>query len=220
MIFLSGVCGMRADAQNAVSDNGHFFIRPGETGAADVFGTPGHPGSLRVTGITEAGLPDSDPGRRAGHAPGLKLFHFDSDDRFEVAFLGELYNSSPAGINPATRILHELRQTGLETGANPPSDAAGRIPRVLPDDFLNRIDGIFIAIIHDRHRQRAHFISDRLGLRYLYFHRQNGRLWWATETKAFLSCPAFPRSFHAMRSTIFCDMISSGAIRPCSGMSK
>ena len=136
--------------------------------------------------------------------------HTASDDRFEVIFLGERYDV-PAGIDHARHLLDALRQqhypdrsaaAGTTVPESPDPDSPGQdspdtgcrtssTPPVLPDEFLNRIDGIFIAVIHDRHRQRAHFISDRLGLRYLYFHRQNGRLWWATETKAFLRCPDF-----------------------------
>ena len=197
MFFLSGVCGMRTEAQNAGSANGNFFIRPGDPGASGRIGAfstpdaPRSPGAPTIPGTTGfSGRPGSDPRRGLGDAPGPQLFHSDSDDRFEVAFLGELYDNTTAK-NPASRILHELRTIRLETGANPSPDAPAHIPQLLPDSFLNRLDGIFIAIIHDRRRQSAHFITDRLGLRYLYFHRQKGRLWFATETKTFLSCPGF-----------------------------
>ncbi len=130
---------------------------------------------------------------------------------------GDDAGSPAGGVNHARLILDQVRHYRMETESETASESAsasasksesesdraaargrGRDPAgtdpstpVLPDAILNHTDGIFIIVIFDREQQRVHFISDRLGLRYLYFHRQKGRLWWATESKAFLACPGF-----------------------------
>lgn len=161
MYILSGVCGMQCES---VTDE-----------------TVGRMASM-MTGQAARALAAGPlfKAHTAGReTPGNSNTHFASDDRFDVIFLGELYRSHPAshpsGLNHAALILNQL------------SHHHG----ILPDDILNRTDGIFIIVIFDRTRQRVHFISDRLGLRYLYLHNQKGLLWWATESKAFLACPGF-----------------------------
>ncbi len=165
--------------------------------------------------------------------PGSNNTHFASDDRFDVIFLGEIYNDfsgrsatrsttqpyirpgiRPSGNNHARHILDQIRrhQPATESDTQPatkpdtqpatkpdtqPATKPDTLPSsvesgsILPDEIMNRTDGIFIIVIFDRKRQNVHFISDRLGLRYLYLHKQKGLLWWATESKAFLACPGF-----------------------------
>ncbi|CCF84306.1 asparagine synthase-related protein [Nitrolancea hollandica] len=57
--------------------------------------------------------------------------------------------------------------------------------------FLALIDGIYSAALYDSTRQKIHLISDRYGLRYLYWTVQAGSIAWASETKAMLALPTF-----------------------------
>ncbi len=205
MFFLSGVCGMQCKAVTDETVGRMASMMTGQT---------------RQTGQTAHALV-SEPLFKAhtagSNTPGHRNTHFASDDRFVVIFLGELYRyhhdgqdmdtiagfshgvsgSDPGnslihlpGKNHARLILDQLRQHHRNRYLHGLGDQDTAIP-ILPDDILNRIDGIFIIVIFDRDWQRVHFISDRLGLRYFYFHKQPGRLWWATEPKAFLPCPGF-----------------------------
>jgi asparagine synthase (glutamine-hydrolysing) len=58
-----------------------------------------------------------------------------------------------------------------------------------PLDFLKKIDGIFSAVIYDKKKQQVFLVTDRYGLRHLYWSNTNGVLSWSSEVKAFLACP-------------------------------
>jgi asparagine synthase (glutamine-hydrolysing) len=57
--------------------------------------------------------------------------------------------------------------------------------------FLRKIDGIFSAVVFDSERQCLHLITDRYGLRHLYWTRRRNGVAWASEVKAFLALPEF-----------------------------
>ncbi|MEL6159069.1 MAG: asparagine synthase-related protein [Cyanobacteria bacterium J06623_5] len=57
--------------------------------------------------------------------------------------------------------------------------------------FLKVIDGIFSAVIYDQNRHRLHLVSDRYGLRPLYWTVHHGELAWSSELKSFLELPGF-----------------------------
>ena len=58
-------------------------------------------------------------------------------------------------------------------------------------ELLNRIDGLFAGVIFDTHKNELHIVTDRYGLRPLYWTRQGNRIAWASQTKAFLALPEF-----------------------------
>ena len=208
MYILSGVCGMQCES---VTDEAVGRMASMMTGQIRQTGQTEQAAHALVSGpLFKAHTAGRD-------TPGHSNTHFASDDRFEVIFIGELYRchhndqfkdcaagpshgisgsdpvisrSHPPGMNHARLILDQLRQHHGNRVLHGLGDPDTATP-ILPYDTLNRIDGIFIIVIFDRERQRVHFISDRLGLRYLYLHKQKGLLWWATESKAFLACPGF-----------------------------
>lgn len=58
-------------------------------------------------------------------------------------------------------------------------------------ELLNRIDGLFSGVVFDTHKNELHIITDRYGLRPLYWTRLGNRIAWASQTKAFLALPEF-----------------------------
>ena len=56
---------------------------------------------------------------------------------------------------------------------------------------LEEIDGLYTAVIYDAPAQQLHLVSDRCGLRPLYWTDHRGNLAWASEAKALLHLPAF-----------------------------
>lgn len=52
--------------------------------------------------------------------------------------------------------------------------------------FLKMIDGLFAAVIYDEPKQQIYLISDRYGLRYLYWRIHDGVLYWSSELKGFV----------------------------------
>ncbi|MCH7601554.1 MAG: hypothetical protein IIB54_02195 [Planctomycetes bacterium] len=76
---------------------------------------------------------------------------------------------------------------------NVSSDAELLLALIAQDDSyasLGEIDGFYAAVILDARRQRLRMISDRYGLRHLYWTVINGQLTWSSEVKAFLEHPA------------------------------
>lgn len=58
-------------------------------------------------------------------------------------------------------------------------------------NFLRHVNGIFAAVVYDEPRQRVHLLSDRYGLRHLFWTRHSGGLAWASEVKAMLGLQGF-----------------------------
>ena len=56
---------------------------------------------------------------------------------------------------------------------------------------MDKIDGHYNAVIYDSNKQKVHIFSDRLGMKQLYWTRQNGCFAWSAEVKAFLALPGF-----------------------------
>ena len=107
------------------------------------------------------------------------LFHQASDDLLYGCVIGEWYYQQEL-TNPARHLLNLIKQQSKKSS-----------PHILDPALLNQLDGIYLAIVFDQKNRKTHFISDRLGLRPLYFLNQKGRLFWASEPKAFLACPGF-----------------------------
>ena len=58
-------------------------------------------------------------------------------------------------------------------------------------ELLHRTDGLFAGVVFDTHKNELHMITDRYGLRPLYWTRRGNRIAWASQTKAFLPLPKF-----------------------------
>lgn len=58
-------------------------------------------------------------------------------------------------------------------------------------DFLKRVDGIYSAVVYDAAAGRVHLVSDRYGLRHLFWAEHAGGIAWGSEAKAMLGLPGF-----------------------------
>jgi asparagine synthase (glutamine-hydrolysing) len=82
----------------------------------------------------------------------------------------------------------------LESDEEPASDAAllaALYQRDGDGDFLKEVDGVFAAVVYDEPRRLVHLVSDRYGLRHLYWTRHAGGVAWASEVKAMLGLQGF-----------------------------
>jgi asparagine synthetase B (glutamine-hydrolysing) len=78
-------------------------------------------------------------------------------------------------------------------------DFAGSFPGLLVashargvlSQFLSQVNGYFVAVLYDRTKGTIALISDRYGLKPLYYWNEAGRFAWASEIKAFLALPSF-----------------------------
>ncbi|MBL8384238.1 MAG: asparagine synthase (glutamine-hydrolyzing), partial [Burkholderiales bacterium] len=109
-----------------------------------------------------------------------------ADGRFTIVYNGEIYNASA------------LRAGLEESGARFRSDHSDT--EVLLELFareglacLPRLNGMFAFAIHDRERRQVTLVRDRLGIKPLYWHAENGRLAFASELKSLLALPSMSR---------------------------
>lgn len=98
-------------------------------------------------------------------------------DRLAVWLDGELYNRGNLGLPPSV--------------GNDVEALAALYARSPDLGFLRRVDGVFAAVIYDAPRRRVHLVTDRHGLRPLYWTIHHGQLAWASEVKTFLALPTF-----------------------------
>lgn len=78
-------------------------------------------------------------------------------------------------------------------------DATMSDPELLSEQFrhsvdaevLKKIDGIYTAVVYEPGKRRVHLITDRYGLRQLYWTVQRKCLIWSSEAKAILAWPGF-----------------------------
>lgn len=63
------------------------------------------------------------------------------------------------------------------------------------DSCLSRLDGYFTAAVFDKKRQKLKIVSDRHGLRPLYYCKQGKLFAWASEVKAILALPELKKFF-------------------------
>jgi asparagine synthase (glutamine-hydrolysing) len=107
------------------------------------------------------------------------------------------------GLQPFTEQGVSVWVDGELYGVKQPSKTVSVLPwmateiicRLFLEDptlsFLRRLDGIYSAVIYDANNAKVHLITDRYGLRHLYWTCHNSGLAWASEVKAMLALPGF-----------------------------
>lgn len=105
---------------------------------------------------------------------------------------GEFYNQEELAS-----LLGDTARSGAH--ANDPSVLHASDPALLlalyrqdgDFNFLKYVDGIYAAVIYDAGARRVHLISDRYGLRHLFWTAHGDGIAWASEVKAVLELPGF-----------------------------
>jgi asparagine synthase (glutamine-hydrolysing) len=101
-----------------------------------------------------------------------------------IWFDGEIYQAdryySQFDIQPDSQAINPGSHLFLE---------AYRQGKLLP--LLRQVDGIFCAVIYDSNQQQVCIISDRYGLRRLYWMVYQQKLYWFPELKALLGLPGY-----------------------------
>lgn len=121
-----------------------------------------------------------------GHAMRAPKCITSADERFVLAFEGELYNAKelqkemgqaePNSAEPAHVVLHALRRWGKSA--------------------LQRCNGIFQLALWDAQQEELLLANDRGGLRPIYYAQQNLKLAFAPEVKALLALPWVARQIN------------------------
>ncbi len=74
---------------------------------------------------------------------------------------------------------------GLDRGTFSESFLAAYDSNIL-ERFLNKVDGFYCAVLYDATKKKIKLVSDRYGMRMLYFYVKNGVFIWASEVKGIL----------------------------------
>lgn len=74
------------------------------------------------------------------------------------------------------------------------------------DDFLNKLDGYFCAVIYDQNKKQIKLISDRYGMRMLYWYYSEGQFSWASEVKGILALDNTDKTIDPTSFDCFMDL--------------
>ena len=108
-----------------------------------------------------------------------------------VTFNGEIYNH--AELRAELRALgHEFQTDHSDT------EVLLHAYREWGDAFVERLNGMWAFVIHDRARRRLFGSRDRFGKKPLYWFHEHGTFAWASELPALTEHPDCPRSLDAL----------------------
>ncbi|MCL5103748.1 MAG: asparagine synthase (glutamine-hydrolyzing) [Armatimonadetes bacterium] len=120
---------------------------------------------------------DLSPG---GHQPML-----DSTGRLSIAYNGEIYNFQD--------VRHMLEGLGHAFRTASDTEVILEAYRQWDVECLSRFNGMFAFALFDTDRQRLFMARDRAGEKPLFYRHASGSLVFASELKALMADPAFPR---------------------------
>jgi asparagine synthase (glutamine-hydrolysing) len=99
---------------------------------------------------------------------------------------GEIYNFR--------QLRAELESKGHTFRTDSDTEAIVHLYEVEGEGFAERLRGMFAIAIFDRRRERLLLVRDRIGEKPLYYAHLPGMLLFASELKAMLALPTFPRA--------------------------
>ena len=102
-----------------------------------------------------------------------------------IVFNGEIYNYR--------EVRHELEQSGFQFKTASDTEVILTAYRAWGVDCLKRLNGMFAFGLYDKVRQRMFLARDRAGEKPLFYAHLTGRLMFASELKALMADPTFPR---------------------------
>ncbi|MGP6087642.1 asparagine synthase (glutamine-hydrolyzing) [Antarctobacter jejuensis] len=107
----------------------------------------------------------------------------DPAERFWITYNGEIYNY--------VELRDELIAAGVRFRTTCDTEVLLAAWRHWGADCLPRLNGAFAFAIWDREKRELVLARDRFGKRPLFWMRHGGRIWFASEMKAFLEVPGF-----------------------------
>lgn len=115
-------------------------------------------------------------------------------DTYNLWIEGEAYNVDEVAdeLNIEANTLSELLLI---------SEQAGQL-----DKCLNRLDGYFCAALYNSENQKLKLISDRYGMRMLYWYHKNGLFAWGSEVKAILAVDGVDKELDPTSYDCFMDL--------------
>ncbi|MCE5278809.1 MAG: asparagine synthase (glutamine-hydrolyzing) [Planctomycetaceae bacterium] len=109
----------------------------------------------------------------------------DAAGELVLVFNGEIYNFQA--------LRSELIALGHAFRSGSDTEVIIEAYRAWGPSCLERLEGMFAFCLYDRPRQRLLLARDRAGEKPLFYRHADGVLWFASELKALMAHPAFPR---------------------------
>jgi asparagine synthase (glutamine-hydrolysing) len=117
---------------------------------------------------------------QAGHQPMA-----DINDQFSIVFNGEIYNYR--------RLREKLLSMDLSFRTNSDTEIILQSYQAWGENCLDRLNGMFAFALYDKSKKRLFIARDRTGQKPLFYYHSNGKFAFASELKALMADPAFPR---------------------------
>ena len=102
-----------------------------------------------------------------------------------IVFNGEIYNFQELRI--------ELNKCGYSFSSASDTEVLLAAYSVWGTECLHKLNGMFAFAIYDSHRQTVFLARDRVGEKPLFYHLEEGTLYFASELKALLTNPSLSR---------------------------
>jgi len=115
-------------------------------------------------------------------------------DNYMVWVEGEAYNVNDVALklNLSAQTLADLLLVAEQNGQL--------------DKALNQLDGYFCAALYDVEQKKVKLISDRYGMRLLYWYHKNGVFAWGSEVKAILAVEGVDKDLDSTSFDCFMDL--------------
>ena len=72
--------------------------------------------------------------------------------------------------------------------------------------FLGKVDGYFCAVLYDKRSAQVKLVTDRYGMRLLYYYMENGQFAWANEVKGLLALNGINKAIDSTSFDCFMDL--------------
>lgn len=105
-----------------------------------------------------------------------------------VTFNGEIFNY--------LELRRHLQKRGHAFSTRSDTEVIVHLYEEYGDDFPQHLNGQFAIALWDAKRHRLVLARDRVGIRPLFFVKQQRRLYFASEVKAIFACPEVPRALN------------------------
>jgi asparagine synthase (glutamine-hydrolysing) len=117
-------------------------------------------------------------------AGGRQPIH-NEDKTIWAVFNGEIYNYA--------ELRDDLQRRGHHFYTRSDTETLVHLYEEYGDAGVTHLRGMFAYALWDERRQRLFLARDRMGIKPLYYARLHGRLYFASELRAFARIPGFPR---------------------------
>ncbi len=125
----------------------------------------------------------------------------DESDRRHIVFNGEIYNFKG--------LQRELQQLGHRFSTQSDTEVILHGFEEWGTDICRRLNGMFAFAIYDENDQSLFLARDRLGIKPLYYYRDQEKLVFASEIKAILKCDRIDKTidYDALNNFLTCEYI-------------